>query len=223
MGAGVIAFYLSLRFHALKPLYLGRRLAELGRHQGSAAHAPHRLRILLVHIDVEDPVRALQAVTLAALDVGCTVVCASSLGEAARYIETFRAYERKGSAAIQERVAGAFLPQATDALTAVRGVNRTDVLTLLSRLGGTLADVFGAPEADLALCPGVGEKKVRRLHDAFTRPFLPPPKPSTADVAAAALAEEAHDPRGAADVEECAEGSEPEEGGAGGATEEWAR
>ena len=54
--------------------------------------------------------RALQAVTLAAMYANCTVVCASSTGEAARYLETFKAYEVKGAGAIQERVGGAFLP-----------------------------------------------------------------------------------------------------------------
>ena len=56
--------------------------------------------------------RALQAVTLAAMDANCTVVCASSTGEAVRYlrVETCKAYEVKGAGAIQERVGGAILP-----------------------------------------------------------------------------------------------------------------
>jgi hypothetical protein len=33
---------------------------------------------------------------------------------------------------------------------------------------GTLRNVMSASVADLALCPGLGEKKVRRLHEVFT-------------------------------------------------------
>ena len=124
MGAGLIAFYLSLRFHALKPLYLGRRLAELNDARSL------KLRVLLVQIDVEDPVRPLQAVTLAALNAGCTVICASSAGEAARYLETFKAYELKGAAAIQERVATAFLPQVRPPFCGRRSCLRTSTAPL---------------------------------------------------------------------------------------------
>lgn len=212
-GDGVIAFFLSLRFHALKPLYLPRRLAELAAAGGGAGSTRPglRLRILLVLVDVEDPVRALQSVTLAALDAGLTLVCAWSPAEAARYLETFKAYDGKGAAAIQERVGGSFLLQATDALTAVRGVNRTDVLTLLSRFGGTLAGVLRAGAAELGECPGVGEKKVRRLHEAFSRPFLPPPPR-----AAAAAAAVPDDPAGAAEVEGAWEWAAQEGGGGEG-------
>jgi DNA repair protein Rad10 len=46
--------------------------------------------------------------------------CAFSVPEAARYLETYKAYENKGASAIQERVESTFLPRAQEALTTVR-------------------------------------------------------------------------------------------------------
>lgn len=54
--------------------------------------------------------------------------------EAARYIETYKQYESKPADAIQGRTEPDYLSRLTAALTTVRGINRTDVLTL----GGAL-------------------------------------------------------------------------------------
>lgn len=52
--------------------------------------------------------------------------------------------------------------QATDLLTGVKAVNKTDVVTLLSTFG-SIADVMAATPGELALCPGFGEQKVRSV------------------------------------------------------------
>lgn len=57
-----------------------------------------------------------------------------------------------------------------DLLGAVRSVNKTDSAQLLSQFG-TLKNVITAPIKELQQCPGIGEKKVRRLFDAFHKPF----------------------------------------------------
>lgn len=49
-------------------------------------------------------------------------------------------------------------------------MNKTDSLTLCQSFG-TLAAVLGAPMEELVRCPGIGDKKVRRLHDTFHEPF----------------------------------------------------
>lgn len=51
--------------------------------------------------------------------------------EAARYLETLKAYENKPTASIQERVEDDFLPQVTKVMKNIPSVNKTDVLTLL--------------------------------------------------------------------------------------------
>ena len=54
----------------------------------------------------------------------------------------------------------------TQALTSVRGVNKTDVTTLASHFG-TLSNIVAASAEALASLPGLGDKKVKRLRDAF--------------------------------------------------------
>ncbi|KAL5196066.1 DNA excision repair protein ERCC-1 [Glycine soja] len=58
----------------------------------------------------------------------------------------------------------------THALTTVRHVNKTDVVTLGTTFG-SLCNIMGASMEDLARCPGIGERKVKRLFDTFHEPF----------------------------------------------------
>lgn len=44
---------------------------------------------------------------------------------------------------------------------------------------GSLASLMAVSKERLSLCPGVGAKKVQRLHDAFAQPFLVRKKPRT--------------------------------------------
>ncbi|CAN1232803.1 DNA excision repair protein ERCC-1 [Linum perenne] len=60
--------------------------------------------------------------------------------------------------------------QLQHALTSVRRVNKTDVVTLGSTFG-SLSNIMDASMEDLARCPGIGERKVKRLHDTFHEPF----------------------------------------------------
>ena len=70
--------------------------------------------------------------------------------EAARYIETYKQYESKPADAIQGRTEPDYLSRLTAALTTVRGVNRTDVLTL----GAALRSMAAIMQARSAPCPG---------------------------------------------------------------------
>ena len=56
------AVFISVRYHLLKPGYLGRRLAEV-----RADATGWRLRILLCHVDVDDAASALHDLNLAAV------------------------------------------------------------------------------------------------------------------------------------------------------------
>ena len=85
--------------------------------------------------------------------------CATVLRqECARYLETYKAYESKPADAIQGRTEEDYLSKLTAALTTVRGVNKTDVLTL----GGafkTAAGVMRANMQQLSALPGIGPTK----------------------------------------------------------------
>ncbi|CAM9244985.1 unnamed protein product, partial [Laminaria digitata] len=90
--------------------------------------------------------------------------------EAARYLETYKAYENKSAESIQEKVDDDYLSKLQDCLGVVRSVNKSDVLTLASNFG-SLKAVCDASAHELAMCPGLGEKKVARIHEALHAPL----------------------------------------------------
>eukprot|EP01087_Luapelamoeba_hula_P012939 TRINITY_DN3661_c0_g1_i6.p1 TRINITY_DN3661_c0_g1~~TRINITY_DN3661_c0_g1_i6.p1 ORF type:complete len:131 (+),score=17.64 TRINITY_DN3661_c0_g1_i6:312-704(+) len=107
-----------------------------------------------------------------------TFMLAWSSLEAARYLETYRMFENKPAKLIKERVAENHYSVLTDCLTNIRGINKTDVLTLSSTFGSFRNIVMSSME-ELSLCPGLGETKVHHLYDAFHAPFDPTHKPTT--------------------------------------------
>ncbi|XP_055825639.1 DNA excision repair protein ERCC-1 isoform X2 [Solanum dulcamara] len=130
----------------------------------------YRLRIILCHVDVEDVMKPLLEVTRTSLLHDCTLLCGWSLEECGRYLETVKVYENKPADLIQGQMDGDYLSRLNHALTAIRHVNKTDVVTLGSTFG-SLSHVMDASMEDLARCPGIGERKVKRLYDAFHEPF----------------------------------------------------
>ena len=52
----------------------------------------------------------------------------------------------------------------------MRGVNKTDVLTLGTAFK-TVTSIMQASMEELAACPGLGPTKVKRLHETFHEPF----------------------------------------------------
>ena len=63
-----------------------------------------------------------------------------------------------------------YLSRLNSALTTVRGVNKTDVLTLGATFK-TVTSIMKASVEELSACPGLGPTKVKRLHDTFHEPF----------------------------------------------------
>ncbi|KAI4367862.1 hypothetical protein MLD38_016485 [Melastoma candidum] len=162
LGKNSCALYLSLRYHLLHPDYLYYRIRELQKN--------FRLRVVLCHVDVEDVVKPLLEVTKTALLHDCTLLCGWSLEECGRYLETIKVYENKPADIIQGPMDTDYLSRLNHDLTSVRHVNKTDVVTLGSTFG-SLSHIMDASMEDLARCPGIGERKVRRLYDTFHEPF----------------------------------------------------
>ena len=150
------------RYSLLHPTYLERRIKEL--------RGTWRLRVALCLVDVDDNTQLLVELNKLCVDTEMTLVLAWSELEAARYLETFKVYEHKGAASIKERVDADYLARLNDCLTSIRSVNKTDVVTLSSAFP-SLAALMQASHEELSQCAGIGEKKVRRLHDAFHEPF----------------------------------------------------
>ncbi|MEW5317184.1 MAG: hypothetical protein WDW38_008509 [Sanguina aurantia] len=162
LGASTAALFLSLRYHLLKPDYILGRIKEVQR--------AYRVCVVLVHLDVEDVNKPLAEVTKAALLNDCTLLCAWSAEECGRYLETLKSYETKPASSIQERTENDYSSRLAGALTSLRGINKTDSVTLGTSFG-SLADIFRGGQKEFSACPGLGPTKVRRLMEAFNEPF----------------------------------------------------
>lgn len=167
LGQSTCALFLSLRYHNLHPDYIHERLQSLGKN--------FALRVLLVQVDVKDPQQALKELAKMCILADCTLVLAWSAEEAGRYLETYKAYEQKPADLLMERLEQNFLSRATECLTTVKSVNKTDSQTLLATFG-SLEQLFTASREDLALCPGLGPQKARRLFEVLHEPFLKVPR-----------------------------------------------
>ncbi|TYZ64746.1 hypothetical protein PybrP1_004289 [[Pythium] brassicae (nom. inval.)] len=164
-GAGCVLF-LSVRYHLLHGGYLEDRIQRIRKEDPT----PYRTKVVLCFVDVDDNEVALREINRVALLSQFTLILAWSWLEAARYLETLKAYENKSATLIKEKVEAEFLPKANDVLTSIRSVNKTDVITLLSTFG-TVRGLMNASMEELSLCPGVGAKKVRFLLETFNEPF----------------------------------------------------
>ena len=63
------------------------------------------------------------------------------------------------------------VPKLQSVLTKANYINKTDVVTLLETFGN-FRNICSASEQQMVLCPGIGEKKVKRLHRALHAPFM---------------------------------------------------
>ncbi len=142
LGNGTAALYISVRYHLLHPEYLFFRIRELQRRRGASGVAcmrcagadaqrarSFRLRLVLCHVDVEDVVKALGEINKTAAVHACSLVCAWSPEEVARYLETFKLYENKTAENIQERTENDYASRLTGALSEAQLCANTTPLT----------------------------------------------------------------------------------------------
>lgn len=162
VGLSSCILFLSIRYHRLHPEYIHTRIAKLSN--------MFTLRILLLLCDVNDHQAAIKELTKTAIINNLTLIVAWSADEAGKYVETYKSFEFKPPDLIKERVGEDFNSQITNVLTQVRGVNKTDVVTLMTRFG-SLKGIVRAEGGEVGLCPGFGEVKAKRLREVFTQPF----------------------------------------------------
>ncbi|GAA6043456.1 hypothetical protein JCM8097_002868 [Rhodosporidiobolus ruineniae] len=162
VGATAGLLYLSIRYHLLHPEYIHTRIADLGQ--------SYSLRIVLVHCDADNHTAAMRELTKICLVNNYTLITCWTAQEVGRYLELYKSLERKPPDLIRERVDDSYMAHLTSALTSVKGVNKTDCVTLISHFG-SFEKILTAPSATLSSLPGLGDKKVKRLRDAFTAPF----------------------------------------------------
>ncbi|EPQ57397.1 DNA repair protein rad10 [Gloeophyllum trabeum ATCC 11539] len=162
VGRTTGVLFLSLKYHRLHPEYIHTRIERLGH--------SYNLRILLLMCDVsehQDPIRELTKVCLIN---NITIIVAWSPEEAGAYLATYKQFEHRPPDMIKERVEKDHLSLLRTALTSISKVNKTDVETLRTSIG-SFADIARASSTQLQALPGFGQVKVRRMKDAFERPF----------------------------------------------------
>jgi hypothetical protein len=98
-----------------------RKLAPSLHHTLTARARSFRLRVVLCSVDVAEVPKPLGEVNKICALNACSLVCAWSHEEAARYLETFKLYEHKTAESIQERTE-------TDYLSRLTGARRCHVL-----------------------------------------------------------------------------------------------
>lgn len=162
LGSNRCALFLSLKYHNLYPNYIHRRIAEL--------KSDYDLRILLCLVDLDDNASLLLLLNKICCVNNMTLLLSWSEQEAARYLETIKSFENKDASLIQKKKEITYADQVAMTLGCVRSVTKTDASQLLSTFS-TLKNVFNASMDDLRLVPGIGDKKVKRLFDAFHKPF----------------------------------------------------
>ena len=162
LGSSCVALYLSVRYHTLQPEYIHERIKLLGK--------GHRLRVLVVQVDVKDPQHVLSQLMRIAILSELTLMLAWNIEEAAAILETYKLFETKPPDMIMEKSGTEPHEKIVDALTSVKSVNRTDAVTLLGTFK-TLSNIITASADDLALCPGFGPNKAKKLHKVFSENF----------------------------------------------------
>ena len=162
LGPSCVALYLSVRYHTLQPEYIHERIKLLGK--------GHRLRVLLVQVDLKDPQHVLSQLMRLAILSELTLMLAWNIEEAAAILETYKLFETKPPDMIMEKSGSEPHEKIVEALTSVKSVNRTDAVTLLGTFK-TLSNIISASVEDLALCPGFGPNKAQKLHKVFSENF----------------------------------------------------
>ena len=112
-------------------------------------------------VDITANQQAIREVTKLAFDSNVSLILAFSSEDAARYIETLKTYEHKSPDFIREKIDSNNFAKLSSALTKIRSVNKTDVVTLTSNF-----KVFII--TDILDCQGASSGK-REPTEKFTR------------------------------------------------------
>ncbi|UZJ51261.1 hypothetical protein CBS101457_000581 [Exobasidium rhododendri] len=162
VGVANCVLFLSLRYHRLHPEYIHSRIQKMSQ--------MYTLRILLVMCDVDQHQSAIKELTKVALINNLTMMVAWTAEEAGTYIERYKSFEHKAPDLIRERVNDDYMSHLGSALTSIKGVNKTDVITLATNFG-SFKRIVNASSDDLGQLPGFGATKVKRIRDIFSQPF----------------------------------------------------
>ncbi|PRT56018.1 Mating-type switching protein swi10 [Wickerhamiella sorbophila] len=160
-GATSCVLFLSMSYHQVMGQYIYKRMAKLGR--------DFELRILLVQVDVENPTESLKELTKLAIHNDYALIVAWSAAEAADYLREFKRKERSTGESLKGSTKSDYKDQLAQVLGKVRGINRTNALSLSTNYGSFRQIVRGAASVDRM--EGFGDLKSERFKKVLSEPF----------------------------------------------------
>ncbi|GAM27084.1 hypothetical protein SAMD00019534_102590 [Acytostelium subglobosum LB1] len=167
IGTDSCCLYSSLKDYRLRPQHLETRARSLPSH--------FELRSLVVVIDIDDCVALLEELSCVSMQLDLVLFVAFNNAEAARYIESLKTFDNKTPDVIKTKQSSLDKTDIQDALTTIRGINKTDATTLVSAFG-SVKRMFTSNKEAIGLCPGLGPKKVNSLYHVLHQPFKVEPK-----------------------------------------------
>ena len=120
------------------------------------------MRVFLVFVDQDYPEKPLRELTRVSLFLDFCIVLAWSEEEAARYLETFKLYEHRSADSIRERQSQNAIQRATNILTSIRTINKTDAINLITNYK-SIKEIVLAEREDLELIAGIGQAKIKEF------------------------------------------------------------
>ena len=150
-------FFLSLRYHALKPEYIHERLKESKVASGA---------VLLLLVDSQDLDNLFNEVNKLCVIAGISLIMAFSNEEAVQYIELLKFNEHKPPDALMGKRPTDLLEAAVEFLTSIKPLNKSDALNLIKTFK-TVNNILLADKKSLSLVPGLGQRKIEALHKAL--------------------------------------------------------
>ncbi|KFD49469.1 hypothetical protein M514_09654 [Trichuris suis] len=159
LGQTCCALFLSVKFHKLHPGYIHQRMKEVGK--------KFALQVLLLLIDVAEPENVLRELNTACFGENWTLMAAWSPEEVGELIEAYKIYENKPAEFLMAKSeATDSRSRAIELLTCIKAINKSDAEALLNMFG-SLRRIAEATAEELALCPGLGAAKVKKLCSAL--------------------------------------------------------
>lgn len=172
--------FLSLKYHRLRPEYIWSRVKKLnGGTTLTVQNAPrvNTLRVLLCVVDIDSPDDELRKLLDFCVKQDLSLVLAWLYEEAGNYVAMSKQLANTPSR-VQNNIAPpkdrTYMEAATDLLTTVTSVNKTDVKTLLANCRSFRAVVEAScnPETHMEDVQGIGPAKAERLRRFFSEPFI---------------------------------------------------
>uniref|UniRef100_A0A5S6QQ21 ERCC1-like central domain-containing protein n=1 Tax=Trichuris muris TaxID=70415 RepID=A0A5S6QQ21_TRIMR len=159
LGQTCCALFLSMKFHKLHPAYIHQRMKEVGK--------KFALQVLLLLVDIAEPENVLRELNTTCFGENWTLMAAWSAEEVGELIEAYKIYENKPAEFLMAKSeATDRRSRAVELLTSIKALNKSDAEALLDMFG-SLRRIAEATAEELALCPGLGAAKVRKLSSAL--------------------------------------------------------